>query len=454
MNDSSNTDYLMLPGWKTISIHPTEHDTHVQAELTGEITDCPNCVSRKITKHDKRPQIIMDQPARGKRVGIHLERQRYKCGGKKNHVFSAPLPECDENRRATSRLIKQIEEDALHKPFTRIADEVGLDESTIRDIFMDWVARKEAVYRPKTPKVMGIDDLFVKKEFSCVLTNIDSGSVIDILPTREKESVKRRLAKLDTNHIEVVAMDMWIQFRQAVKSVIPHAIIVIDKFHVLQVASRCMDRERIAVQHRSPEFRKKLKNEKVLLYKKEAHKDMSEQLRFSTIVNTFPELGLAHAAKERFDLLYQCTSRSEAEKYFEEWKKSLSGKTKARFQAVLKVFKTHGPYIFNYFDTDKVTNAYTESANKMIRWTNLVGRGYSFNVLRAKMVHTDDLKILRRPPYDRKYRMNLDTMSLSLTERDDDYGTSIVKINEMLEYEAKLLGLSMDDYEDSDEYDF
>lgn len=441
MSDSSNTDFIRLMGWKTIFIKEDEFDIHIKADVTDHLTECPECSSTKISKHDKRDQIIMDQPIRNKRVGIHIDRQRYQCGGKKKHTFSDYLPGCDEKNRATSRLVEQIKKDCLHNPFTRIGENVGLDESTIRSIFSDWIAQKDASYAPVTPKILGIDELHIKT-FRCVLTNIGSSTVVDMLPTREKVDIEKRLARMDTNEIDIVAMDMWIPFRQAIQKIVPKALIVIDKFHVLQSASRCMDKERIFLQRGSEEFRKKLKNDKFLLYKK-SERDMSETLGFDTMIKTFPSLGEAHVAKERFDLMYLCSSRTEAEKYFQDWKKSLSADMSERFKPIVKTFKTHGKYIFNYFDTNKITNAYTESANKMIRWTNVVGRGYTFEVLRAKVVHSDGMKIKKRPKFDRKFDMNSSGMAAFI--KDDDYGASISKINLMLEQEAKLLGFNFDD---------
>src|SRR3546814_2573618 len=42
-----------------------------------------------------------------------------------------------------------------------------------------------------------------------------------------------------------------------------------------------------------------------------------------------------------------------------------------------------------YFETDMpVTNAYTESINRLAKDKNREGRGYSFEVMRARMIYT------------------------------------------------------------------
>lgn len=46
--------------------------------------------------------------------------------------------------------------------------------------------------------------------------------------------------------------------------------------------------------------------------------------------------------------------------------------------------------VFAYFD-HPITNAYTESLNNLIRVMNRLGRGYSFDALRAKILFTEGL---------------------------------------------------------------
>ena len=56
--------------------------------------------------------------------------------------------------------------------------------------------------------------------------------------------------------------------------------------------------------------------------------------------------------------------------------------------------------ILAYFDC-RATNAYTESLNNLIRTTNRVGRGYSFEALRAKVLLSEgpEKKAAARPAF-------------------------------------------------------
>lgn len=61
------------------------------------------------------------------------------------------------------------------------------------------------------------------------------------------------------------------------------------------------------------------------------------------------------------------------------------------------------PEILNYFE-HPVTNAYTESLNSLIRVMDRMGRGYSFEALRAKILFTEGAHFKKRvrPKFERQ----------------------------------------------------
>ncbi|WP_455326436.1 transposase [Neobacillus jeddahensis] len=46
--------------------------------------------------------------------------------------------------------------------------------------------------------------------------------------------------------IELVVMDLWNPYKSAVNTVIPHAKIVIDKFHIIKLANKALEKIRKA----------------------------------------------------------------------------------------------------------------------------------------------------------------------------------------------------------------
>lgn len=66
------TDFLHLTGWNTLKINESEHDYHVEAEITTKPPHlCPHCWDFvEFERFGTRRQVVLDAPVRGKRVGI------------------------------------------------------------------------------------------------------------------------------------------------------------------------------------------------------------------------------------------------------------------------------------------------------------------------------------------------------------------------------------------------
>ncbi|MFV0085478.1 transposase, partial [Staphylococcus aureus] len=65
----------------------------------------------------------------------------------------------------------------------------------------------------------------------------------------------------------------------------------------------------------------------------------------------------------------------EAEQYYGAWENSVSDDVAWAFKDLRTAMKNWRPEILNYFD-HRVTNAFIESMNNLIRLMNRIGRGY------------------------------------------------------------------------------
>ena len=116
-------------------------------------------------------------------------------------------------------------------------------------------------------------------------------------------------------------------------------------------------------------------------------------------------LGEAYRLKESFYAVYEAsTSKEDALARYDAWSKSVPPEIRPHFSDLIRAFTNWQPWILNYFD-HKVTNAYTESLNSLIRVMDRMGRGYSFEALRAKILFTEGAHKhkhkLSRPKFER-----------------------------------------------------
>jgi transposase len=115
-----------------------------------------------------------------------------------------------------------------------------------------------------------------------------------------------------------------------------------------------------------------------------------------------PSLGIAYELKESFFDIWKCTNKQLAIDKYHDWKAKIPIDLKLAFEPLTKTMKSWEIEIFAYFD-HRITNAYTESLNNLIRVINRLGRGYSFEVLRAKILFTEGLTKERKPKYQRRF---------------------------------------------------
>jgi transposase len=114
-----------------------------------------------------------------------------------------------------------------------------------------------------------------------------------------------------------------------------------------------------------------------------------------------PVLGVAYRLKEAFYGIYDARARTDAEARYAASAAQITPAIADKFKPLTTAWKNWHPEILNYFD-HRITNAYTESLNALIRQRSRAGRGYSFEALRAKMLYIEGLHKIEKPKFERR----------------------------------------------------
>ena len=360
---------------------------------------CPYCASKAFAKHGTQAQMLRDLPCHGKQVTIHIDRQRFRCLACHKTWFEV-LPETDEQRRATVRLVHYVQKQSLTRTFVSVAAEIGLDERSVRNWFADSVASLERITPRPTPQIMGLDEIYLLGRPRAVFTDIEAHRIIEMLPERKKEAISRHLAALeDRAQIQVAVIDMHRPYLDVLHEHLPHVHIVIDKFHVLKQLGEAVERVRKEVRaDLSDRQRRTLMHDRFLLHKR--HKDLTAQqlLILESWLGQFPRLAAVYWRKEDFYKVYEARTHEEAIACYAAWvKKVKESQVTDAFQDFLETVERWRTFIFNYF-TYRYTGGLVEGLNSLIRSVDRAGRGYSFAVLRARLLFGQHLlRQTRRP---------------------------------------------------------
>lgn len=382
-------NFLGFPDWQIIEI--TEEITHFFIRARYEPTELRFCAlcrtdGRFLRKFGNRIRCLKDAPVRGKKVSIVLTVQRYKCLCCRR-TFLDEVPEIAGNMKFTRRLVAYIEEQAVSKNFQMVADETGVSENTVRNIFVRFVERIYPRLLRETPTVLGIDEVYIDRVARCILTNIKKKEIFDILPKRDKFTVFRYLCQMkNKERVKIVTMDMWRPFYTVIKKAFPDAEVVIDKFHVQRMANQAVN---IFLRNLRNCFnstqRRHFIHDRFILMKRSYNLTEKEKMILLRWRRKLPILREMYRLKEEFVQIWQNSDRRKAEELYKYWKESIPPELEFAFEDILTAVGNWHQEIFNYFDY-RVTNAFTESANNLIKSVQKRGRGCSFEIVRAKML--------------------------------------------------------------------
>jgi transposase len=441
------TNILNLPAYEVLEVAQDDHDYHIRAETKQTSRVCAYCGSDKIIGSGRRENLVKDLPMHGKRVGIYVNLRRMKCHSCAK-TFSETLPDVDDKRGMTNRLVEWVGKQAVRRTFTSIADEVGISEASVRTMFKDYVAGLESKIKFETPQWLGMDEIYLIKPRG-VIANVQNNTIVDLLVNRNKETIIHYLSNLKGKEtIQYVTMDMWKPYREACQQVIPQAKIIIDKFHVVRMANNALESVRKSLRESlTAKERRLLMHDRFILLKREHDLNEQEILLLSGWTLNYPLLAQAYRLKEYFYKIYDAQSKHEAMALYAAWKESISEELMSDYYELVRACDNWMPWIMNYFD-HRITNAYTESLNNLIRATNRKGRGYSFEALRAKMLFAEGAfkKEKVKPKFNRR-RQEEGTFFMSRTLMDcyeppsqttqieKNYGVDINKLIDLLEAE-------------------
>jgi transposase len=407
-------NFLNLPSWEIVSSKETDDDYEITARPISSPSACPFCGKTALLRHGTDRQVIHDVPSHGKRVTILVDHQRWRCVSC-GRTFYEPLPDVDEKRNCTRRLIRYLERRSMNRTFLSLAEEVGLHEKTVRRIFHTYIQELDQATHIATPRVMGMDELHIIHQARGVITNIEAGTVVELLRDRKKQTVIRYLSNLESrNRIEVICIDMWQPYREAVRQCLPDAVIVIDKFHAVKMANGAIEQIRKQIRAGLDERqRRTLMHDRFLLLRRRSELSEKDTLILETWTKNFPVLGQAYELKESFYKIWDAGSKDEAYQRYVHWQSLITSDLSEAFTPIALTIEEWGDELFAYFD-HRYTNAYTEALNGLARVANRLGRGYSFDVLRARVLYGIGQHPNRKPKKDEAEQKSVGSESLGV----------------------------------------
>lgn len=345
-------DLLGLPGIDPVDLRSQNNTIIVVANVVeGDVPPCPSC-GNPLYRHGRRTNTFADMPMQGQPVRLELSRLRYRC----NACGVLVIPELaflDERRRATRRLVDVIREHCLGMTFHALAKQTGLAVNTIKNIAHDLIGDLEQTVHYETPVIMGIDEVTLAGGVRCVITNLAMNTLVQILEGRTLEHLIAFCQKQpDTEAVEWVCTDMWRPaLHGALSPCLPNARWVVEKAHVLAMASDAL----------------------------------------KAVRQVSPTLDHASTIKDAFCRIYEEPTKDAAVRAFEAWEQSILDGGEDGFRGLAEAVHCYDEEIFAYWDSPcPILHGYIEGLSGLTKVAGRMGRGYSYEIIRAKMLYDQD----------------------------------------------------------------
>jgi transposase len=473
MASSNVPDYLNLDGFETQSVRTREEGgdgdeavdvttvEEVEVECAEDPATCPKCEETppSLSVHQSKSRTVQDTPNRdGQPTELLWKYRRWKC----NHCGSTFTEESEsvpEKKQMTERLRHYVRRKSTQpdRTFVSVAEEVGLDDKTVKNVFMQFAKERDAESdRLTAPRVLGIDGVYVNKKFRTVLVSVEDRTILDLLESRKIDHIAGELRTRfeDLGRVEFLTLDMWTPYRSLAQNTgifrkdplreEDDPKIVVDKFHIVKKGNEEMDRVIRAIKRKYPGKKKKNKELRGML------DEMKQKLRSRLPEPKLkardlweqqePKIGSenrrliegTYKVKRGFMEIFRVEGggfgkklRRRAEKKLDEWaEKAERWQAEVEenfdvnlgdplFEPILRNWRIDEEEnwregILNYFQYGH-TNALAEGANGMIKIMNLLGRSYDFPVLRWKIMY--GLSRARRELFDRGAWRDEETMA-------------------------------------------
>lgn len=212
-----------------------------------------------------------------------------------------------------------------------------------------------------------------------VVSDIDKGSLLEVIDSHKSEEIIEVLKQQPLSmreQVREVSVDMWGGFPKVIKEVFPNALIVIDRFHVMKLVNKALNKMRLNLELKG------LKN-RCLLLKNEVDLSGSEKLELADLLKDSACLGIAYELKEELRDIYETSSTIKIGfKRLKSWLNS----ARIIFGKAVHSIENHLVEISHYF-VSKTTSGVMEGINNRIKLIIRQSYGFkSFESLREKLL--------------------------------------------------------------------
>ena len=277
--------------------------------------------------------------------------------------------------------------------FTQAGAILDMCPKTLERLFYFFAKKKiNLPERYANVRKLGIDEISHRKgkrDYVCVLTDLERGIQLDVLPNRKKDTLIAHFQSLGSafcEQIEFVACDIWKTYINVAKECFPNCQVVIDRFHVVKALNDVLDAQRKSLRRKYPddECFKKLK---WILFKRSEKCSQQDKELLQNAFEKSWQLEEIYELRKTFNAMFDISPNQEVLiKSLNDWithAQKLDYKPLNKFLNTLQNWKEE----IAAFAISAISNAVTEGLNNFLRYFKRISFGLpNFNNMRLRIL--------------------------------------------------------------------
>lgn len=385
-------DLLSLPELKITGVEKVGRKITIYCESECGIKNCPHCgeptgiVNQYLTRH------VRDLDISGKEVWLELRISQFVCQICNRYFNESPdwiMP----GKNYTKRQAKWVFEMCGKQAFTEVGALLNISHKTVERLFYEQAKiRLDLKTRYAQVRKLGIDEVANRKgkgDYICVLTDLERGIELDVLPDRKKKTLIAHFQSLGKDfceQIEVVACDIWRTYIYVARECFPHAQVVIDRFHVVKALNDVLDKMRKKLRWKFKE-EPCFKDIKWKLFKRPENCEPHQIEQLQKALDKSWELAEVYQLRNTFNSLFDiANSKEELIRQLDLWIEHATALANTFLDTFLKTLRNWKNEIAAFAD-NRITNAQTEGLNNYLRYFKRISFGLpKFEHLRIRIL--------------------------------------------------------------------
>lgn len=343
---------------------------------------CAACGAREVHRKGAVLRTLKTLPIGTRRVRLTVEVPRVRCRscGLERQV---PLTLAEPKKTYTKCFARYVLQLSQLMTLNDVAQHLLVSWDLVRGIVGDDLQRRFGRPKLKHLKRIAIDEIYVgtSHKFLTIVLDLDSGRIVFVGDGKGENALKPFWKRLRHSRakIEAVAADLSPAYGLAIRTALPEATLVFDRFHLVKLLNDHLTELRRELQREAEEGLQKqvLKGTRWLLLKHPAHLDetRNERQRLDEALRLNESLATAYYLKEDLRQIWEQPTKHLGEQVLERWIRMAETTGIRQLIKFAKTLRKHRQGILAWYD-HPISTGPLEGTNNKIKLLQRQAFGY------------------------------------------------------------------------------